>query len=414
MVKIKAFKAIRPDVKFVDKVAALPYDVMNTEEARELVKDNEYSFLRVDRAEINFKTKINPYDKSVYKKAHDVLEEMIKSGVLKQDKTENFYIYEEEFTGKKQRGLVTCCAIDDYENETIKRHELTRAEKEEDRIKHIDACDANTGPIFLTYKTNNSISNMIDSYCEKVSPIYNFVSEDNVRHKVWIIEDEILKGMFIKKFESVENLYIADGHHRTASAIKVGEMRRKQNLEYTGEEEFNFFLAVLFPEEQLQIIDYNRVVRVEDDFKITRFVSDLKQRFYVKMLGSKKYKPMEPKKFGMCIKGTWYELTAKKGSYDPKDSIKSLDVSILEENILKSILGIEDVRTDKNIDFVGGIRGLDELERRVTSDMDIAFAMYPTSIEELIRVADEGKVMPPKSTWFEPKLRSGLFIHKLK
>ncbi|MGL4740966.1 MAG: DUF1015 domain-containing protein [Sarcina sp.] len=414
MVRIRAFKAIRPDVKFVDKVAALPYDVMNTKEAAEMVQGNEYSFLRVDRAEVNFKTKISPYDESVYKKAHDVLDEMIESGVLKQDENENLYIYEEEFNGKKQRGLVTCCAIDDYEEGSIKRHELTRAEKEEDRINHINICDANTGPIFLTYKTNQSISNMVDSYCEKVSSVYDFVSEDDVRHKVWVIEDEILKGMFIKKFESVKSLYIADGHHRTASAIRVGKMRREENPNYTGEEEFNFFLAVLFPEEQLQIIDYNRVVRVEDNFRINRFVADLKQNFYVRMLGSKRYKPEEPKKFGMCIKGTWYELVAKKDSYNQNDSIKSLDVSILEENILKPILGIEDVRTDKNIDFVGGIRGLEELERRVTSDMDIAFAMYPTSIEELIKVADEGKVMPPKSTWFEPKLRSGLFIHKLK
>lgn len=414
MVRIKSFKAIRPDVKFVDKVAALPYDVMNTNEAKDMVKGNEYSFLRVDRAEINFENDINPYDEIVYKKANDVLTEMIKSGVLKQDKSENLYIYEEEFNGKRQRGLVTCCDINEYEDGTIKRHELTRAEKEADRIKHIDICDANTGPIFLTYKTNESISTMIDLYCEKVDSVYDFMSEDDVRHKVWVINDETLKNMLIKKFEDVKNLYIADGHHRTASAIKVGNLRREENPNYTGEEEFNFFLAVLFPEEQLQIIDYNRVVRVEDNFKINRFVADLKQNFNVKMLGSRRYKPEQPKKFGMCIKGTWYELTAKKGSYDKNDSIKSLDVSILEENILKPILGIEDVRTDKNIDFVGGIRGLEELERRVTSDMDIAFAMYPTSIEELIQVADEGKVMPPKSTWFEPKLRSGLFIHKLK
>ncbi|MGL5575077.1 MAG: DUF1015 domain-containing protein [Sarcina sp.] len=414
MVKIKPFKAIRPNEKFAGDVAALPYDVMNTKEARDMVKGNEKSFLNIDRAEVNFEEGIDVYSDEVYLKAKSLLSEFIEKNILEQDSQECFYVYDEEFSNKNQRGIVVCCSIDDYEGNKIKRHEFTRLDKEVDRTKHFDVCDANTSPILLTYKDDRSITNLIESYCKETMPIYDFTSGDSIRHKLWIINDEIMIDILIKKFASVDSFYIADGHHRTASAINVGKIRRKQNLDYTGEEEFNYFLGVVFPSSDLNILDYNRVVRVKNNFNLVTFIEGLKQNFKVTMVGSKQVKPKEAKTFGMCIKGTWYELVAKKNSYDATDIIKSLDVSILEENVLKPLLGIEDVRTDERIDFVGGIRGLDELEKRVKGDMDIAFAMYPTSIDELIQVSDEGKIMPPKSTWFEPKLRSGLFIHKLK
>ncbi|MGL4654939.1 MAG: DUF1015 domain-containing protein [Sarcina sp.] len=414
MVRIKPFRAIRPNENFVNEVASLPYDVMNTKEAREMVKGNEKSFLNIDRAEVNFPEDFDVYSKEVYLKAKDLLNEFIEKDILRQDDNECFYIYDEEFNGRTQRGLVTCCKIDDYENNTIKRHEFTRPDKEVDRTNHFDVCDANTSPILLTYKEDKSITKLINSYCEKTEPVYDFVSDDNIKHKLWVVKDEIMVDILMKKFESVDSLYIADGHHRTASAINVGKIRREQNPNYTGEEEFNYFLGVMFPSNDLNILDYNRVVRVKNNFNLVTFIEGLKQNFTVNMIGSAQAKPKSPKTFGMCIKGTWYELTAKKNAYDSTDIIKSLDVSILEEKVLKPLLGIEDVRTDERIDFVGGIRGLDELEKRVKDDMDIAFAMYPTSIDELIQVSDEGKIMPPKSTWFEPKLRSGLFIHKLK
>lgn len=414
MVRIKPFKAIRPSENLASEVAALPYDVMNTKEAREMVKGNEKSFLNIDRAEVNFPEDFDVYSKEVYIKAKNLLSEFIEKNILKQDDKDCFYIYDEEFNGKTQRGLVMCCSIDDYENNNIKRHEFTRPDKEVDRTNHFDVCDANTSPILLTYKEDKSITNLVNSYCKETMPVYDFTSDDSIRHKLWVISDEIMVDILVKKFERVDSLYIADGHHRTASSINVGKIRREQNPEYTGQEEFNYFLGVVFPSNDLNILDYNRVVRVKNNFNLVTFTEGLKQNFIVRMIGSRQVKPTEPKTFGMCVKGTWYELTAKKNSYDATDIIKSLDVSILEEKVLKPLLGIEDVRTDERIDFVGGIRGLDELEKRVNDDMDIAFAMYPTSIDELIQVSDEGKIMPPKSTWFEPKLRSGLFIHKLK
>ena len=414
MVRIKPFKAIRPDENVASEVGALPYDVMNVAEAREMVKGNEKSFLNIDRAEVNFPEGVDVYDDKIYQKASELLNEFIEKGYLKQDEKDALYIYDEEVDGKVQRGIVMCCSLDDYENNIIKRHEFTRPDKEVDRTNHFNVCDANTSPILLTYKEDGSITSLIDSYCEKIEPVYNFVSDDNITHRLWVINDEIIVDMIVNKFEGVDSLYIADGHHRTASSINVGRLRRQENQDYTGEEEFNYFLGVVFPSSDLNILDYNRVVRVKENFNLVTFIEGLKQNFTVNMIGSVQSKPKKTKSFGMCIKGTWYEVTAKKNSYDAADSIKSLDVSILEENILKPLLGIQDVRTDKRIDFVGGIRGLDELERRVKSDMDIAFSMYPTSIEQLIQVSDEGKIMPPKSTWFEPKLRSGLFIHKLK
>lgn len=416
MVRIKPFRAIRPKAEFAKDVAALPYDVMNTKEARQAVKENDKSFFRVDRAEVNFSEEMNvgAYDEVVYKTAKEVLCSMIEKGVLQQDDKEMLYIYEEIFRGNKQRGIVFCASIDDYIKGNIKKHELTRANKETDRIKHVDTCDANTGPIFLTYKNDNSINDIIDVYCENNIPVYDFESDDEVRHIVWTIDNDDIVSEIVDKFKMIKSLYIADGHHRTESAVRVGQMRRKENKGYTGKEEFNYFLAVAFPSEQLTLMDYNRVITVDDHFNLYRFTADLKQKFKVDMRGSGQYKPSKPRTFGMCVKGTWYSLEAKPILYKGKDVIDSLDVSVLENEILKPLLKIDDVRTNDRIDFVGGIRGLDELERRVQDDMDIAFAMYPPSIDDLIKVADAGRVMPPKSTWFEPKLRSGLFIHKLK
>lgn len=418
MVRIKAFKAIRPKTEFVSDIAALPYDVMDTEEAREVVLKNNKSFLKVDRAEVNFdeEVKVSPYEDKVYSKAKEILDSMIENGSLIQDEKDMLYIYEEHFMDKKQRGLVFCASIDDYIDGSIKKHELTRAEKEIDRIKHVDTCDANTGPIFLTYKKEYDIKNIVDLYCEKNDAIYDFVSDDNVRHVVWKIDDDSVIDKLISRFKKVDSFYIADGHHRTESAVKVGQLRRSSVENYTGEEEFNYFLAVAFPSDELTIIDYNIVVEAQSSFNLQNFIAELKVKFKVEMLGSFRYKPKRPKTFGMCVKGTWYSLEVKSDIYKDKDIVSTLDVSILENEILKPLLEIKDVRTDKRIDFVGGIRGLEELEKRVADgmDMDIAFAIYPTSIDNLIQVADKGLLMPPKSTWFEPKLRSGLFIHKLK
>lgn len=418
MVRIKAFKAVRPKTEFVSDIAALPYDVMDTKEAREVVLKNNMSFLKIDRAEVNFdeEDKVSPYEDKVYSKAKEILDSMIENGTLIQDEKDMLYIYEEHFMDKKQRGLVFCASIDDYMDGSIKKHELTRAEKEIDRIKHVDTCDANTGPIFLTYKKEDGIKNIVDLYCEKNDAIYDFVSDDNVRHIIWKIDDDSVIDKLISKFKNVDSFYIADGHHRTESAVKVGQLRRNSVGNYTGEEEFNYFLAVAFPSDELTIIDYNRVIVVQDSFNLQNFIAELKVKFKVEMLGNFRYKPKRPKTFGMCVKGIWYSLEAKSDIYKGKDIVSTLDVSILENEILKPLLKIKDVRTDKRIDFVGGIRGLEELEKRVADgmDMDIAFAMYPTSIDNLIQVANKGLLMPPKSTWFEPKLRSGLFIHKLK
>lgn len=416
MVTLKAFKAIRPKESLVKDIAALPYDVVNTEEARMIVKKNNKSFLAIDRAEVNFDKSLNidVHDDVVYEKANEMLNKMIDEESFIKDKEKCLYVYEEQFLEKKQRGIVFCASIDDYLKGKIKRHELTRAEKELDRVKHVDNCNANTGPIFLTYKDKINIKTMIDLYCNQNFTIYDFMSDDNIRHRVWKIDNKELILQIQKEFETVESFYIADGHHRAASAVKVGQKRRNELKEYTGEEEFNFFLAVAFPAQELTIMDYNRVIVVDERFNLYSFIEELKKKFTVNMLGSYSYKPTKEKSFGMCIKGTWYSLVAKKCLYENKEFIETLDVSILENEILKPLLKINDVRTDSRIDFIGGIRGIEEVEKRVQEDMDIGFILYPTKIDDLMKISDEGKTMPPKSTWFEPKLRSGLFIHKLK
>ena len=412
MAIFRPFKAIRPVPERAQDVAALPYDVMNSDEAREMVKDNPYSFLHVDKAEVDLDKSVDLYDKKVYLKARENLDKLVTDGICEQDGAPCIYIYRQIMNGRSQTGLVGCTSIDDYINNVIKKHELTRADKEADRINHVDYCDANTGPIFLTYREDDFINATVEKWKNEHNPVYDFVS-DGVSNTVWVIDcPEIIKAI-TEKFASVDYLYIADGHHRAASAVRVGKMRREQNPEYTGDEEFNFFLAVLFPSNELEIMDYNRVMKDLNGYTSEEFVEKIKEVCDVEAVGTDAYKPEEKHTFGMFLDGMWYKLTAKAGTYDPNDPVDRLDVSILQKNVISPIFGIDDPRTDKRIDFIGGIRGLGELERRVNNDMKIAFSMYPTTLDDLMDIADAGEIMPPKSTWFEPKLMSGLFIHKL-
>jgi uncharacterized protein (DUF1015 family) len=414
MAILKPFKAIRPAPELADKVAALPYDVMNSDEARELVKGDAYSFLHIDKAEIDLDPQIDIYSKAVYEKARDTLKQMIKEGIFIRDNNNSLYIYKQVMNGRAQIGLVGCTSIDDYINDIIKKHEHTRADKELDRINHVDYCNANTGPIFLTYRAKSTINEIINNWLQNYKPVYDFISTDNIGHTIWIIDDSNTINKLVAAFAGIEYLYIADGHHRSASAVKVGLKRREQFPGYNGNEDFNYFLSVLFPDEQLYIMDYNRVVKDLNGNSQAEFISKIKEKFDIEEFkGVGQFKPEQKHTFGMYLDGKWYKLTAKEGAFDSNDPVARLDVSIMQNNLLNPILGIEDPRTDKRIDFVGGIRGLRELERRVKEGMKVAFSMYPTTIDDLMAIADAGKVMPPKSTWFEPKLRSGLFIHEL-
>ncbi|WP_329885900.1 DUF1015 domain-containing protein [Pseudoramibacter faecis] len=412
MATIKAFKALRPAPEKAAAVAALPYDVYNRAEARAAARGRCDSFLRVDRPETTMDERIDLYDPAVYRKAKINLERLISRQVLIQDETPCLYLYELTMNGRSQTGIVACTAVDEYLNGTIKKHELTRADKEQDRIRHVDACNANTGPIFLTYRHQKAIAALTDQV-KKMEAAVDFVADDGVRHRVWIIDDAAAIDALIDQFAAVPALYIADGHHRAASAVKVAQMRREAHPGYTGEEPFNFFLSVIFPDSDLSIMDYNRVVKDLNGLSEAEFLAAIERDFNIKRLGEKAAAPDAKATFTMLLESTWYRLRAKAGTYDSEDPVKSLDVSILQENLLAPILGIGDPRTDARIDFVGGIRGLAELKRRVATDMHVAFALYPTSIAELMAIADAGMLMPPKSTWFEPKLRSGLFIHKL-
>lgn len=410
---LRPFCAYRPAKEFADRVAALPYDVMNSAEAREMVKGNPYSFLHIDKAEIDLPESTDIYSPEVYEKAGSNLERMIADGIFIHDEKPCLYIYEQTMNGRVQTGIVGCTAIDDYINDIIKKHELTRADKEADRIRHVDTLDANTGPIFLAYRKNDGISHIIADWQASHECEYDF-TQDEVRQRVWVIDSDDTVNELVCLFAAVPNLYIADGHHRAASAVKVGLKRREQFPDYTGEEEFNFFLSVLFCADELAIMDYNRVIADLNGLTKDEFICAISDKFEVAKQGSDVYKPISRHSFGMYLDGEWYSLKAKDSTFDEADPVGSLDVSILQNNLISPILGIDDPRTDKRIDFVGGIRGLKELERRANSDMVLAFSMFPTSLDELMAIADAGKTMPPKSTWFEPKLLSGLFIHKLK
>ena len=411
MAIIKPFAAIRPEAGKADKIAALPYDVYNREEAKEVVKKNPLSFLKIDRAETQFDDSVDTYDERVYTKAHDMLWEMVEDGSFVRDEQPCYYIYELTMNGRTQTGITACASIDDYAQGIIKKHENTRADKEADRIHHVDSCNAQTGPIFLAYRSNREINDVVEQV-KKETPLYDFVAEDGIRHRVWVIHKAEDIQTIEAAFASIGEISIADGHHRAASAVRVGFLRREAHPNYSGDEEFNYFLSVLFPDDQLMIMDYNRVVKDLNGMNTETFLEKIQSLFEVSEGSESQIRPEKKGEFSMYLEDKWY-LCKIKAANQSEDPVGGLDVSLLQELLLAPVLGIGDPKTDKRIDFVGGIRGLQELERRVHTDCAVAFAMYPTSIGELFDVADAGLLMPPKSTWFEPKLRSGLFIHEI-
>ena len=411
--------SIRPNKGKVADIAALPYDVYNRKEAKNIVTAKPESFLAIDRAETNFPDDVSTYDEVVYEKARELLWKRVEKGDFIREEKCCYYIYELTMNGRSQTGIVACASIDDYKNSIIKKHENTRAEKELDRIHHVDTCSAQTGPIFLAYRANEAINEVIRQV-KSGEAEYDFVSEDGIRHRVFVIAEDAQITAIEQAFSGINEIYIADGHHRCASAVKVGERRRTAYPDYTGEEEFNYFLSVLFPDEELYIMDYNRVLKDLNGYSPQEFYEEVVKRFEVEEITEKADKHPEKKgMFTMYLDGRWYACTVRQedipryenGVADP---VKSLDVSVLQDMLLAPVLGIDDPKTNARIDFVGGIRGLDELVRRCNEDCVAAFAMYPTSIQELFNVADAGLLMPPKSTWFEPKLRSGLFIHEIE
>lgn len=412
MADIRPFRAIRPAAGLESSIAALPYDVYSRGEAKAAVEHAPHSFLRIDRAETQLPDDVDTYDGQVYRKAKQLFEEQLAKGEFVMEAAPCFYLYELVMNGRSQTGIVACASIDDYMGNVIKKHENTRAEKEEDRIRHVDVLDAQTGPIFLAYRHNQKLAAFVEA-CKKGTALYDFTAEDGIRHRVFRIgkPEDIEKITAI--FRDMQQIYIADGHHRCASAVKVGLKRREAHPSYTGEEEFNYFLSVLFSDSELMIMDYNRVVKDLNGLTQEQVLTRLSAYFDVEKAGENPVTPKAKGEFGMYLADTWYRLTAKE-SVGSKDPVQNLDVSVLQDYVLGPVFGIGDPKTDKRIDFVGGIRGLEELERRVHTDMATAFSLYPTSIDELFAVADAGRLMPPKSTWFEPKLRSGLFIHSLK
>lgn len=411
MSDIRPFCAVRPNETFASKIAALPYDVYTRKEAKKEVEKNPLSFLKIDRPETMFPDEMDMYAPKVYQKARKVLEEMIEKGEFIQDETPCYYLYELTRNGHRQTGIVACASIDDYFNGTIKKHENTREEKEQDRIRHVDTLDTQTGPIFLAYRLDAVLKEIIEETKRK-TPVYDFISEDKITHRVWVIDESEMMERIQQCFVKINKIYIADGHHRAASAIKVGCKRRKEHPGYTGEEEFNYFLCTLFAEEELEILDYNRVVKDLNGLSEIEFLEKIKESFEVEEVEESPYAPKQKKEFGMYLGKKWYKLQIKKEQVSD-DVVESLDVSILQNKLLKPILGIKEPGKDNRIIFVGGIRGLKELEHCVENGFQVAFSMYPTSMQELFSVADAGRLMPPKSTWFEPKLRSGLFLHKI-
>jgi len=418
MADIRPFKGLRPKENLVEKIASPPYDVLNSEEAREMVKDNPYSFLHVVKPEIDLPKSVDHYSEKVYKKAEENLKKLIEKNWMIQDKKNCFYIYKQKMEEHEQIGIMAAASVDDYENNIIKKHEYTRKAKEEDRTKHVDTLDANTGPVFLTYKSKKELDKIINEYIKNNKPVYDFTSDDGIKveHVFWVVNDDETISKIKNNFENIDVLYIADGHHRSKAAQRARDIKKEQNDNHTGDEEYNYFLSVIFPHNQMYIMDYNRVVKDLNNNTDKEFVNKIKEKFEVeKYLDSNPFKPEKKHQFGMYLDGSWYKLEAKNDSYDSNDPIQSLDVAILQNNLLTPILDIGNPRTDNRINFVGGIRGMNELEKLVDSgDYEVAFSMYPTSIEQLMDVADADKVMPPKSTWFEPKLRSGICVHLLK
>lgn len=412
MAEIRPFRCIRPSKEAASAVAALPYDVYDRKEAKEIVKKNPLSFLAVDRAETQFEDGKNPYAPEVYEQAARTLKRWQQEGILTEDESPFYYLYELVMEGRAQTGIVACASVDDYSSGVIARHENTREEKEQDRIRHVDVTNAHTGPIFLAYRSQEELNSLV-ALEKKKTPLYDFISEDGICHRVWKIEDPQKAEEIHRIFSGIPRVYIADGHHRAASAVKVAAMRREANPSWTGNEEFNYFLSVLFPDDQLMIMPYNRVVQDLNGLSREEFLKKTEKYFVVTEKGRKAFSPEQKGQVGMYLDGSWYQLDARP-EICTDDPVKGLDVSILQDRILGPLLEIGDPRTDSRIRFVGGIRGLSELERLVDSGAAVAFSMYPTSIRELFEVADAGLLMPPKSTWFEPKLRSGLFIHAIE
>lgn len=414
MAVIKPFKAIRPAKQYVDMVAELPYDVMNREEAKEMGEKNKYSFIHIDRAEIDLDDKVDEHDEAVYLKARENLDNFRNNNILIKEKQDCIYIYRETMNGRDQIGLVACVSVDDSINGVIKIHEYTKPDKELDRTKHIKYCNANTGTILLTYKNREKVDELVNFYVKNELPLYDFMSDDGVFHTVWRIDRQQDLDELVSEFDKIPYLYIADGHHRSASAVNVAKEKRLENPNYTGEEEFNYYIAMIAPENNLEVLDYNRVVKDLNGNTKEEFLNKIARKFEIERVAkNKQYKPEQKGTVGMFLDGDWYKIKFDDKSINDPDEVKSLDISILQDNILDDILGIKDPRRDKRIDFVGGIRGIDELEKRVNEDMEVAFAMYPTKLTELMAVADANKIMPAKSTWFEPKVRCGLFLHEL-
>ncbi len=412
MAIIKPFKAIRPTNEYVNMVAELPYDVMNREEAKQIAKNNKYSFLHIDRAEIDLDDNVNEHDEKVYLKAKENLDEFLNNNVFMRDKDDAIYIYRQIVNNRSQTGIVACVAVEDNFNGVVKKHEYTKPDKELDRTNHIKYCNANTGTILLTYKNQEEIDKIVDYYVYFMPPIYDFKTDDNVTHTIWKVEKKRDIQDLIKEFDKVENLYIADGHHRCAAAENIALEERRRNPNYTGEEEFNYYTAMIAPDNKLHVMDYNRVVKDLNGLTEEEFLNKIKEKFIVKETKNN-YKPNKKGQVGMYLEDKWYTIEFGKEYLESDNIVDSLDISILQNHILDEILGIKNPRTDKRIDFIGGIRGLQEIEKRVHEDMKVGFLMYPTDINELISIADENKVMPAKSTWFEPKVRCGLFLHEI-
>lgn len=412
MALIKPFRALRPPKTLAEKVAALPYDVMSVEEAKVMAAGNPYSFLHVSRPEIDLPAEVDPYAEEVYEKGRENLQRFIAEGTLVQDRDECYYVYRQKMGAIEQTGLVVCAGVDDYESGVIRKHELTRADKEEDRVKHIDYLDANDEPVFYTYRNDSAITAIVAGVAAG-EPTYHFTTGDGVTHTLWIITDRAVIDDLTRRFAAIETLYVADGHHRSAAAGRVRELRRAANPGHRGNEEYNWFLTVIFPDSEMNIMPYNRAVKDLNGYSVAELMARVGERFAITP-AAKGYAPSRRHEFGMYLEGRWYQLIAKPGTFDEGDAVSRLDVSILQNNLLSPILAIRNPRTDQRISFVGGIRGTEELERLVDGGgYRIAFSLNPTSMEELMQLADAGQIMPPKSTWFEPKLRSGLFVHQL-
>ena len=412
MAIIKPFRALRPPHELAERVAALPYDVMNTDEARVMAEGNPFSFLHISRPEIDLPPDLDCHDDQVYEQGRVNLRKLVSDGVLVQDSSDCYYVYRQKMGTIVQTGLVVCAAVDDYQQGVIKKHELTRADKEEDRVRHIDYLDANDEPVFLTCKEEPAIGEIIAGVTSS-RPEYDFTTADGVSHTLWVLADPVRIAGLTRLFAAVPALYVADGHHRSAAACRVRDLRREQNPGHTGLEEYNYFLTVVFPDTEMNILPYNRVVKDLNGLSLAEFMARVASRFDITPTAAIT-PPEQRHRFAMFLTGRSYEMSPKPETYDEQDAVSRLDVSILQDNLLNPVLGIRNPRTDQRIHFVGGIRGVGELERLVNSgEFEVAFALYPTAIAELMALADDGKIMPPKSTWFEPKLRSGLFVHPI-